>query len=198
MRDSVPRTKNLLLTVVTVQFLIVTVGVYIVSQRVVDIKQLSYTTEIRTTLQPDLSNGVGCEQADIDNTRVPTVFVDTGHVRVPLEDFRRYPCVKGIPMFPVVKRFTEGRCVRTFCYSEVKNKNTKNCITLRTPRGTTSICTYPVEKDIHISGSIHRESRKLGAIVSVTETWQSATECYVSMEHSFKQTSTNYISRPWR
>ena len=165
MRVSVPRTKNLLLTVVTVQFLIVTVGVYIVSQRVVDIKQLSYTTEIRTTLQPDLSNGVGCEQADIDNTRVPTVFVDTGHVRVPLEDFRRYPCVKGIPMFPVVKRFTEGRCVHTFCYSEVKNKNTKNCITLRTPRGTTSICTYPVEKDIHISGSIHRESQWEGSRV---------------------------------
>ena len=96
----------MLLTVVIVQFLIITVGVYIVSQRVVDIKQLSHTTEIRTTLQPDLSDGVGCEQADIDNMRGTTVFVDTGHLRVPLEDFRQYPCVKGIPTFPVINWFT--------------------------------------------------------------------------------------------
>ena len=52
----------MLLTVVIIQFLIITVGVYIVSQRVVDIKQLSHTAEIRTTLQLDLSEGVGCEQ----------------------------------------------------------------------------------------------------------------------------------------
>ena len=106
MRVSVPRTKKLLLTVVTVQLLIVTVGVYIVSQRVVDIKQLSHTTEIRTTLQPDLSDGVGCEHNDLDNTRVPNVFVDTGHLRNPLEDFRRCPYVKGIPTFPVINWFT--------------------------------------------------------------------------------------------
>ena len=167
MRVSVPRTKNVLLTVVIVQFLIITVGVYIVSQRVVDIKQLSHTTGIRTTLQPDLSEGVGCEQDfnDINNARGTTVLVDTGHVPNPLEDFRRYPCIKGIPIFAAIKRSTEGRCVHSFCYSKVKNKTTKNCVTLRTPQGTTPICTYPVEKDIHISGSIHRDSQWEGSRV---------------------------------
>ena len=157
----------MLLTVVTVQFLIIRVGVYIVSQRVVDIKQLSHTTEIRNPLQPDLSEGIECEQDfnDRDNTRGTTVLVDTGHVPNPLEDFRRYPCIKGIPMFPGIKRSTEGRCVRTFCFSKVKNRNTKNCVTLRTPQGTTPICTYPVEKDIHISGSIHRDGQWEGSRV---------------------------------
>ena len=157
MRVSVPRTKNLLLTVVTVQFLIVTVGVYIVLQRVDHINKLSHTTEIRNLLQPVLSDGVGCEQDfnDIDNTRGISVLVDTGHVRTPLEDFRRYSCVKGIPMSPAIKRSTEGKCVRTFCYSAKKNKTMKNCVPLRTSRGTTPICEYPVNKAIYVSGGIH-------------------------------------------
>ena len=167
MRVSVPRTKNLLLTVVTVQFLIVTVGVYIVLQRYDHINKLSHTTELHNLLQLDLSEGVGCEQDfnDIDNTRVPTVFVDTGHVRNPLEDFRRYPCVKGIPMFPAIKRSTEGKCVRTFCYLAKKNKTMKNCVPLRTSRGTTPICTYPVNKDIYVSGSIHSSGQWEGGRV---------------------------------
>ena len=157
----------MLLTVVTVQFLIITVMVYIVLQRFDHINKLSHTTEIRTTLQRVLSDGVGCEQDfnGIDNTRGITVLVVTGHVRNPLKDFRRYPCVKGIPMFPAIKRSTEGKCVRTFCYSAKKNKTMKNCVPLRTSRGTTPICTYPVNKDIYVSGSIHSSGQWEGSRV---------------------------------
>ena len=58
-------------------------------------------------------------------------------------------------MFPAIKRSTEGKCVRTFCYSAKKNKTMKNCVPLQTSRGTTPICEYPVNKDIYVSSGIH-------------------------------------------
>ena len=100
-----------------------------------------------------------------------------------------------------------------------------------------------MEKDIHISGSIHRDGQwegsrvkqladlfikqsdlefldlgcnigaytvalahqgvKVTAVDPMLENLELlsrslAVECYVNLERSFKQTSTNYISRPWR
>ena len=105
-----------------------------------------------------LVNGV-CEQElnDKDYTRANTI---------PIEDYRKYPCVHGIPMLPVAKWSTEGRCVRTFCYTESQNKTNKNCVQLRTFRGTTPICTYPVENDIYVSASIHVYGQWEGSLVN--------------------------------
>ena len=164
-------------------------------QRKVDINQLSqayeigkvvYSVDRQTTLQPNASDIVqqmihqsitkgvgaleepkvketlevpqGCQQSftNADRTTVNTI---------PVDNFRRYPCVLGLPIFPRDKWPTEGKCVRTFCYSEGIYKTNKNCVSLRTFRGTTPICTYPVDKDIWVSGSIHRTGQWEGDLV---------------------------------
>lgn len=74
----------------------------------------------------------------------------------PIQDFRKYPCVKGLPVFPEERQATEGTCVRTFCDTRNNNLSTKGCVTLKTMHGKTPICTYPAATDIHISGSLQR------------------------------------------
>ena len=164
MRVSVPTTKKLLLAVVTVQILIFTFFVHQLSQ---GISQLVYTAVVQPKVKTGLSIGVGCEQEinDKDHAPVRTGPFESNHTRDPLEDFKRYPCVQGIPMFPARNQSIVGKCVRTFCFSEDRNKTTKNCVPLRTPRGNTTICTYPVSKDIHVSGSIHRNGQWEGGQV---------------------------------
>ena len=65
----------------------------------------------------------------------------------PLEDYRKYPCLKGLPLFSKDKWSSAGKCVRTIKLTPQKTEDKTNCISLKTPRGTTPICTYPAEKD---------------------------------------------------
>lgn len=83
----------------------------------------------------------------------------------PLDDFWKYPCLSGLPVFPEDKWSTDGKCVRTVNFMESGNKTTENCVPLRTPRGTTPICIYPAKNDIWVSGSIQKNGQWEGDLV---------------------------------
>ena len=192
MRILVPATRRCILIVTAALYLITSVGVFIafhtntIRQRKVDINQLfqangigklAFSEDRQTVLRPNSSNGV--KRTALQGIAKDTVTSETLHSceqvlnnagnttvnTVPVEDFRRYPCILGSPLFPADKWSTEGKCVRTFCYSEEKNKTTKNCVPLQTFPGTTPICTYPVEKDIWVSGYIHKTGNWEGDLV---------------------------------
>ena len=84
----------------------------------------------------------------------------------PVSDFRKYPCVSSLPLFPEDKWSTDGKCVRTYCYTENRSRSTEGCVPLRTRRGTTPICTYPKDKDIWISASLKMHGQWEGDLVS--------------------------------
>ena len=102
--------------------------------------------------------GKGCN-LDYRNTSLYLTNPD------PVSDFRKYPCVSGLPVFPENKWSTDGKCVRTFCYTE-SGKSTEGCVPLRTLRGTTPICTYPKDKDIWVSASLQKHGQWEGDLVS--------------------------------
>ena len=84
----------------------------------------------------------------------------------PLQDFRKYPCVKGLPVFPEEKWDTEGTCVRTFYDTGNKNVNISRCVTLKTLRGETPTCTYSADSDIYISASLQKASQWEAGLVN--------------------------------
>ncbi|MEW8547984.1 MAG: FkbM family methyltransferase [Candidatus Thiodiazotropha sp.] len=74
----------------------------------------------------------------------------------PLGDYKTYPCVKGIPYFPKREWLRKGKCVRTITKTEKSESERGNCVPLKTLNGTTPICTYPPEKDVYVSASLHK------------------------------------------
>ena len=108
------------------------------------------THEVIDEIQYEAKETVtGTRSQSIDN--VSDVF--------PLNDFRRYPCLEGLPLSSTNSSLTKGNCVRTINLTAIENINTENCVTLKTPKGTTPICIYPPEKDIFISKKIHQNGQ---------------------------------------
>ena len=74
----------------------------------------------------------------------------------PLGDYKTYPCVKGLPIFPQREWLRKGKCVRTISITDKNEIERENCVPLKTLNGTTPICTYPPEKDVYVSASLHK------------------------------------------
>ena len=77
----------------------------------------------------------------------------------PLNDYVKYPCVKGVPFFPKKKWVEYGKCVRTIDDTVINTENQDNCVPLQTFKGSTIICTYPVENDGFISADVQRNGQ---------------------------------------
>ena len=84
----------------------------------------------------------------------------------PLNNFRKYPCLTGLPLFPKEKWETDGKCVRTVNNTETGNATNKQCVPLKSLRGTTPICVYPAKSDIWVSGSIEKYGHWEGDLVA--------------------------------
>lgn len=106
------------------------------------------------------------------NDRIPSIEqsdktpVVPGVILQPLDDFMKYPCVPGIPYFPQSDWSSTGRCVRTFNDTNKENELDTKCVSLRTNKGTTPICTYDAVKDHYISKSLQTSGQWEGDAVN--------------------------------
>ena len=83
----------------------------------------------------------------------------------PLDDFIRYPCLEGLPLWSSNAAITNGNCVRTINFTAIEQINVENCIPLTTPSGSTPMCAYPPGKDIHISEKVRKYGQWEPALV---------------------------------
>lgn len=109
-----------------------------------------------------------------DTVKLP-VLIPTGEykekifkipISSPLNDFQKYPCLTGLPLFPKETWETDGKCVRTVNTTETGNATKKYCVPLKSLRGTTPICIYPAKNDIWVSGSIQKYGSWEGDLVA--------------------------------
>ena len=83
----------------------------------------------------------------------------------PFIDYVKYPCVKGVLAFPKKQWAEIGKCVRTINDTDLNIENRKNCVPLQTFKGSTIICTHPIEKDTFVSASVQRDGQWEGTLV---------------------------------
>lgn len=145
-----------------------------------DIKSISYygiNGNNRQSNFVNVTNSISKKLADAEihqtiekqmKTDVKTycTFSDNLSDVLPLEDFRKYPCLNRLSVFPEEKWKTDGKCVRTFCYKEDRNLNTHLCVSLKTLSGKTPICIYPPLMDIFISASLQKTGQWESVLVN--------------------------------
>lgn len=85
----------------------------------------------------------------------------------PLDDFIKYPCVTGIPYFPETNWPLTGKCVRTLNYTKTEEELHTKCVSLKTKRGVTPICTYDAFRDHFISKSLITSGQWEGDLVNI-------------------------------
>lgn len=85
----------------------------------------------------------------------------------PLDDFIKYPCVPGIPYFPETNWPVTGKCVRTLNYTKTEEELHTKCVSLKTKRGKTPICTYDQVRDHFISKSLITSGQWEGDLVNI-------------------------------
>lgn len=114
---------------------------------------------IRDNTASKVTNGVSDKSKEIMNH---TSFdsVDEVSDMLPIYDYRKYPCLAGLPAFSTNKSSTEGYCVRTINFTAEDIRNTENCTNLKTSgKRSTPICTHAPDKDVPVSSTIHKTGR---------------------------------------
>ena len=121
-----------------------------------------------TAINQEISVQINQENKNIDKANEAKTPEVEEKLLAPLDDFVKYPCVPGIPMFPTSSWSIRGKCVRMFNNTKRARELKNECVSLITSKGTTPICIYDTVKDRFISGLLKKTGQWEGEFVENT------------------------------